>query len=364
VPCLLEFGLQASKNYDVIESINMFWLIVIVLLATTGGALGGYFWTKIRFANKNEDLYDLEQELRRQRVEMQRQSYQESTIRINQISKTPEPKEATQELENLLREREREYLIFEQEAQFELNLCREENQALKEELAAFTGISLDSQKMMGPDLFEDAKEIPFENDETSELDLATSADLAEPEESESQAPADPAEPQEPMEPREPMEPMEQESITPAAERDLEAKDVNDSDLSSFPADKAPDPDPESIDNENIQPPYEEFEFHWTQDPEINPSSSRVLPVFQSVSAFVSESVHPSPGNAADPEEKLTSLPGLRPDKFDLLSDLGYASKQKLSGLSQEEISKLSEIFRIPVEVIRLNWIQSTRSRLS
>lgn len=337
-------------------------MIFGLLLASIAG-LTGYFYARLRLKRREEELSLREAEMRRQRVDLQRLSYQESTSRIHQSSGTSDIK-SREVLEALLDQLRRDYSILEQETQFEQRLYREDNQSLREELAELKGSPIEFRGALGEDLFEDAKEIEQLDEEGND-----EASLEEQE-------VDPI-------------PVVEESAT----------------LKSIES-------PESIlDDQNLvsdswdlkQPNFEEFEFHWTDEPDEMAEMEEMeeaakesedaekpvqdtFPVFRAFSDFVPQNdnrrsdpstpsfssldslASPHVGSASRAgdrpdlgsgarEPSVTSLIGLSPDQFALLSDLGYASSEKRAQLSPEEISRLSEIFRIPADFIRSHWMK-------
>ena len=60
---------------------------------------------------------------------------------------------------------------------------------------------------------------------------------------------------------------------------------------------------------------------------------------------------------------LPTIPGLGPDQFELLQDLGYATPEKIASLTAAEITRLSAIFRIPESQIQSAWIPAAKQRL-
>lgn len=345
-----------------IDILNINFLIFGLLLASLSGVTG-YFYARLRLKRCEEELARFEAHMRRQRVDLQRLSYQESISRIHQSSGSTDIK-SREALEAQLDQLRRDYSILEQESQFEQRLYREENQSLREELAELTGSPIEFRGALGRDLFEDAKEIEQLNEE----ELSNPA----------------------VEDNIPSIVETEDSVVDSASADLD--DV-------FSETEQPDSE-ELSDPEEAEPPlaslFEEFEFHWTQEQdelsdlepvqEAKEPVQDAFPVFRSFSDFVpqnddrqsdtstssfsssdsftgtrSGSAHTAEtrpnmeSGAQDPI--ITSLIGLSPDQFALLSDLGYASSEKRAQLSPEEISRLSEIFRIPADFIRSNWMK-------
>ncbi len=316
---------------DVIESLNNIWFWVFGTLLLSGGACAGYFYARLRWRNRSKELADLEVELRRQRVELQRLSYQESTSNSHQSSLASE--KSKDALEALLHQSRQDYSILEQENQFEMSLFREENHLLREELALMKGLPTEPLGISGGNHFEDAKELDFEPEE-----LDPPVEQTRQQEEEVALVDEQADPQ-PEQPEQTAQQVEEvplvEEMTSQQPEVLSQEVVN------------------SSQQPNVQPNFEDFEFHWTEEPTISVPSKVALPVFRTVSDFVPASDAPLPTQKST---TLTNLVGLSPDQFELLSDLGFASAEKLSLMTPEEIIRLSEIFRVSPEFIQSNWI--------
>lgn len=332
-----------------IDILNIYFWIFVLLLASAAG-LTGYFYARLRFKRHQEELTYWEDELRRQSEGLQRLSYQESNSRLHQVS----DRKTQSASESLVEQLKRDYSILEQEAQFEQRLYREENQALREELAELKGTPIDFRGALGRDLFEDAKEIEqLDEERNGEPPVAEELNVAQE--------------------------AEEQSIAGKSEELSMADEAEPQDLN--------------------QPNFEEFEFHWSDEPdemeekqvtapeeESAVPSQDAFPVFRAFSDFVPQNdsrqanspvssfesfdsfTNPLEGSPSTigvgqdvgmkaQEPAITSLIGLSTDQFALLSDLGYASSEKRARLSPAEISRLSEIFRIPADFIRSNWMK-------
>ncbi len=376
-----------------IESIHIVWLALFGLLTLAFGAVGGFLFYKIRLHHKEVELGEEAQRLREKRVELQREAYQTSTSSF--YKKSGQDQDSALALEEMLKQREHELSLLEQESQMELRILREQNEMLQEELNELISSSYPYGHHVEPGLFEDLQEKQDVDEAKEDNEMVEEVDISGP------------------------EPIHADLSEGILEADSEESDLKEAELDSLLSKNEGTTEVEDENNVATEVEDEndvatevedenEFAFHWTVPPTITPSIAHFepavveskpepiapdnpketlsqpinsegpataqeaappLPVFKHVVAFVPTTPHvdaPAPPeppmSAASGGRKpsLQDLAELGPDQFELLQDLGYATPERIASLNNEEISRLSSIFRIPDTTIRSAWIPSAR----
>ena len=146
------------------------------MLALVFGAVGGFIYSKIRLHQREVELGEATQRLRERRVELQREAYQTSISSFHK--KSDQEKEPDSALEELLKQRDHELSILEQESQLEIRILREQNEMLQEELNELKTASYPYGLHVEPGLFEDV--LDRQDVDVAEVtDVVEAAEMAE-----------------------------------------------------------------------------------------------------------------------------------------------------------------------------------------
>jgi|GEM_PF-3509864 len=116
----------------------MIWYIVIGSVLLVGGLLVGYWTASARMSSRSTYLDKKEQSIRRARIQIQRQRYQESTSRIHRFAE--DDKDESAFLRDELEQKYLEIALLKEDSKLETLMLRDEVNDLKKRLKRIEGI--------------------------------------------------------------------------------------------------------------------------------------------------------------------------------------------------------------------------------
>lgn len=313
-------------------------LIIAISLACAAIGTGlGFLLARYRHALCVQSLAEKERQIRHMRVQLHQDSRHESTAQGPTLNQ--EDSILAQDPKEELEQARLDLLLLREDKRIELALFREENEQLRSDLDRFNSASAQ---------FVDV--VPSDHKEPQEPDVIVGAGWVE----------------------------EPEVISIAAEKDSDS-------AIKPPNEVIPDSEPVSAETEPSEESTE-LAIHWEPpsrklSPILDSPNERIegdrmgsdhtstnpLPVYQPLSIIMKHWATPNvidsgPESGIRTESTLIrSIVQLSDDGFELLSQLGYATLDKLADLSPSEIRRLAAIFRINEMDIDQGWMPAAKA---